>query len=382
MKKRELPKINGSKIMLLTTTDNMITQFLIPHIRDLQSYGAQVDLVCSRTGFWFDDLVNMGFNVIEVNMERNPINRTNSKAFKKLCEIQKQNKYDLIYCQQPVGGLMGRRLAKKFNIPVIYTVHGFFFMKGKNCIKNAIFHTAEKIMSKYTDVLITMNDEDYNASIKWKVPYKYKISGIGMDVGKYDNSEFDKVAFKKSLGLDENDIVILSVSEFIKRKNYKTMIETFSKLAQKHNNLKYVLCGTGVLLEEMKQYAKKLGVEDKTFFVGYRKDINKIMQISDIFFHQSFQEGLTMSIMEALYFGLPVVTSNVRGNVDLVDNGRGGIITKCKDVKGQMSALEKLILNKDLRERMSEYNKEKVKAYLLDNVRTELKNIYHEIGCM
>ena len=382
MKKRELPKIDGSKIMLLTTTDNMITQFLIPHIRDLQSYGAQVDLVCCKTGFWFDDLVNMGFNVIEVNMERNPINGTNSKAFKKLCEIQKQNKYDLIYCQQPVGGLMGRRLAKKFNIPVIYTAHGFFFMKGKNCIKNAIFHTAEKIMSKDTDVLITMNDEDYNASIKWKVPYKYKISGIGMDVGKYDNSEFDKAAFKKSLGLDENDTVILSVSEFIKRKNYKTMIETFSRLAKKHNNLKYVLCGTGVLLEEMKQYAKKLGVEDKTFFVGYRKDINKIMQISDIFFHQSFQEGLTMSIMEALYFGLPVVTSNVRGNVDLVDNGRGGIITKCKDIKGQMSALEKLILNKDLRERMSEYNKEKVKAYLLDNVRIELKNIYHEIGCM
>ena len=227
-----------------------------------------------------------------------------------------------------------------------------------------------------------MNNEDFSACQNWKCKNVFKINGIGIDEIKYDNSKFDKKEFKRSLGLEDDDKIILSVSEFIKRKNYPTMLRSFAKLCEKEQNVKYVLCGTGILFDEMKQYAKELGIENDVLFLGYRKDINKIMQISDVFFHESFQEGLTMSIMEAMHFKLPVVTSAVRGNEDLIDNEKGGYITGCLDEDLQVECLIKILNNKELAKKMGDYNHNKIKDYYLDTVRSQLKDIYQKIGIL
>ncbi len=382
MKKQKV-KLQNAKIMLLCTTDNMIWQFLLPHIEDLKSYGAQVDCVCSKTGFWFEELREKhGLNMIEVPMERSPLKWKNLKAYNAIKRLQKQNKYNLIYCQQPVGGMIGRFIGKKFKIPVIYTAHGFFFFKGNSRLKNLIFKSAEKLMSRWTDALITMNNEDFIACQHWKCKNIYKINGIGIDENKYDNAPFDNQAFRAELGLQQGEKVVLSVAEFIKRKNYPTMLETFAELCKTRQDTKYLICGTGILMDEMRAYASSLGSEGKVIFLGYRKDINKIMQISDVFFHESFQEGLTMSIMEAMHFGLPVVTSHVRGNEDLIDQDKGGFVTDCKDVYQQTKALNTLLNDPNMASRMGQYNKSKVKDYYLATVRQQLKTIYEEIDIL
>ena len=120
-------------------------------------------------------------------------------------------------------------------------------------------------------------------------------------------------------------------------------------------------------------------IENSVNFLGYRKDINKIMQVADVLYHQSFHEGLTMSIMEAMHYGLPIIASNVRGNKDLVDDKKGGIITKTKDMDEQVKALHTLLNNADLRKQYGEYNKVKVKEYYLEQVKQQLAKIYEEI---
>ena len=370
-------KFNGANVLLLCTTDNMIWQFLLPHIKDLECFGAKVDCVCNRTGFWFDELKEKyGLNMIELAMKRKPINLTNFKAYKALKKLQKKNKYDLIYCQQPTGGLLGRFIGRRFKLPVIYTAHGFFFFKGNSKLKNFIFKTAEKIMARYTDILITMNDEDFEATKKWKTREKYKIHGIGLDYEKYKNEKAEQLS-KKDLNIKENEKVILSVSEFSPRKNYQTMLKAIAELSKTRDDFKYVLCGTGELLEDMEVLARELKIEDRTLFLGYRKDIDKIMSLSDIFYHQSYHEGLTMGIMEAMHFSLPAVVSDVRGNSDLIDEN-GGILTSPNDIEGQVKALNKLLDDETLREKQGAYNKEKIKDYYLENVRGELKKIYQE----
>ncbi len=371
-------KLSGAKVLLLCSTDNMIWQFLIPHIRDLQKYGATIDCVCSRTGFWFDELkTKFGLNMINVPMTRLPLTFKNYGAYKTLVALQNENKYDLIYCQQPVGGMLGRLLGRKFKIPVIYTAHGYFFFKGNNAVKNFIFKSAERVMARWTDVLITMNDEDFSESKKFKCENCYNISGIGLDIEKYNNQEFDKISFKKSLGIKENEKIILSVSEFIKRKNHETMIKTFARLVKENANVKYILCGDGKLMAKMQELVQKLDLKNKVIFLGYRRDVNKIMQISDIFYHQSFHEGLTMSIMEAMYFKLPIVASSVRGNKNLVKE-EGGILTSAKDINSQLNALKYLLDNDEICEQMGEFNRKHVDKYLLKNVRKELKQIYEK----
>jgi len=369
-------KFKGSKILILCSTDNMIWQFLLPHIQDLKNYGAQIECICTKTGFWFDELKDKyHLTMIDLPMTRSPLSFKNLKAYFKLKKLQKQNGYDIIYCQQAVGGMLGRLVGKKFNLPVIYTAHGYFFFKGNSKVKNFVFKTAEKILSKWTNVLITINDEDYLSSKKFYCKNLYKVSGIGLDVDKYNNQDFNKTEFKKSLGLSEQDKVILSVAEFIKRKNHKTMLKTFAKLDR--NDVKFVLCGSGKLQNKMKKLASKLKIEDKVIFLGYRKDVDKIMQVSNLFYHQSFHEGLTVSIMEAMYYGLPVVASNVRGNADLV-MPQGGILTDANDMNLQIKAINKILNNEKLSESMAKFNKNEVNKYLLSNVKQQFKEIYKE----
>ena len=374
-------EFQNKRIMLVCTTDNMIWQFLLPHIQDMLDMGASVDCFCARTGFWFDELKDkFGLNMVDIPFRRSPFRMKNIKAYRLLKKYQEMNHYDLIYCQQPVGGMMGRLIGKKYHIPVIYTAHGFFFFKHNNFIKNLIFKTAEKYLARYTNVLITMSSEDFLAISTWKVKYKYMIHGIGFDVKKYDQTPFDKDTFRQELGISKEDKAIVTVAEFIKRKNYPTMLKSFAKVHAQMPQTKYILCGTGKLFDKIKKLVEKLNLSDAVIFAGYRKDINKILQVSDLMLLLSKQEGLTMSIMEAMHYGLPVVTSDVRGNRDLIDDSFGGKLVDLRDVSGSAGAIIDILRDQNLAIKMGEYNREKVKKYDIDVVRAELKNIYNEVS--
>ena len=367
----------NKKIMMIATTDNMIWQFLIPHIKHLQESGNTVECVCSKTGFWFDELKDkFGFTMHEIDFERSPFKPQNIKAYKALVKLQQEQKYDLVYCQQPVGGLMGRLVGKKFKIPVIYTAHGFNFLKGKNPLKNFVFKSVEKWLARYTHTLITINEEDYQVSKNWKAKQKFKISGIGFDINKYDNAEFDKDEFKKSLGI-KDEFVVLTVAEFSKGKNYNTMLKTIAELKDK--NIKFISCGRGKCEQEIKNQIKELGIEDKVELLGYRKDINKIMQISNVFFLPSHREGLCLSMIESMNFGLPIITSNVRGCQDLVEDGKNGFIAEKDDYKKFAELIFKLMNDENLKNRMGEESKQLAPQYSIENVKKELEAVYNQL---
>lgn len=367
--------ITNKKIMMLATTDNMIWQFLLPHIKELQNMGNIVECVCSKTGFWFDELQEkFGLKCYNIPFARNPFQLRNINAYKQLKKLQKQEKFDLIYCQQPVGGMMGRLIAKKFKVKCIYTAHGFAFLKGANPIKNFIFRNVEKYLAKYTDILITINEEDYNACKNWKAKQKYKINGIGFDNNKYEKNQSSSEDIKKELNLND-EFVILTVAEFIKRKNYDTMLKTIAEL--KNENIKFLVCGSGRDKSLIEKQIYDLGIQNKVMLLGYRKDINNIMKISDIFFLPSHQEGLTLSIIEAMNFGLPVVTSNVRGNRDLIVDGEGGFVCEQNDYSECAKKIKILIEDKQMKYNMSKVNKENAKKYSIENVKKELEEIYN-----
>ena len=372
--------MKNKKIMFVATTDNMIWQFMLPHIKYLQEQGNTVECVCAKTGFWFDELQNKHNLVVhEIDFGRNPIKLKNITGYKKLEALQKERQFDIVYCQQPVGGLMGRLIGKKFKIPVIYTAHGFHFFKGCPLVNKLVYKPVEKWLSKYTNALITINEEDYQSALKMKAKKVYKINGIGIDGNKMKVEDFDKIAFRKELGLKENDKVVLTVSELNQNKNYITMLQTIKILVSQDENIKFVSCGTGVWKEKIAEYAKELGIENNVIFLGYRKDIAKIMHVSDIFFHASYREGLTLSVMEAMSVGLPCVVSNVRGNRDLIKEGMGGHICEPTDAEGFALKINAVLKNKETYKKFSEFNKQESENYFVNNVISQLESIYQEV---
>ena len=372
-----MSKFKGKKVLILSTTDNMIWQFLVPHIKYMEENGATIECACAKTGFWFDELANDGFVMHEIPISRNPLSIGNLKSFKLLKNLQKEKQYDIIYCQQPNSGVLGRSLAHKFKLPCIYVAHGFHFLKGNNPIKNFIFKSIEKCFAKKTTALITINNEDYEASKNWKAKHVYKINGIGIDVSKYQpNTKLDTEKFKNSLGFEKDDFIVTSIGELNKNKNTYQILDVIKNI--ENEKIKYLIVGQGPLDEQMQNFIKKHKLENRIKLAGFRKDIQDILTVSDIYIMPSHREGLSRSMMEAMSFGLPVVASRIRGNTELVGNNEGGILCEKCNKEEYKQAILKLYESEDLQKQFKKRNVEFIKNYDIKIVLRQLEEIYKE----
>ena len=104
-----------------------------------------------------------------INIQRSPYSFGNLEAYRQLKQLMKAERFDIVHCHSPIGGVLARLAAKYVGIPcVIYTAHGFHFYKGAPIINWLIYYPIEKILSKITDIIITINCEDYIRAKKFK----------------------------------------------------------------------------------------------------------------------------------------------------------------------------------------------------------------------
>lgn len=371
-------ELKGKRIAIISTLDDMIERFMIPHIEYMIKNGAQVDCYCKKTDFDCEKLRELNVSINNISFTRFPFTKSNLKGYKELKKYFAQNNYDLISCMQPVGGFMARLVAKKFKIPCIYTAHGFHFYKGCPLINKLIYKNVEKYCSKYTDSLVTINEEDYQAAKKFKAKQVYKINGIGVDFSKYSpNLDLNKKEFKKSLGLDEDDFVLTSVGELNKNKNTLRLIDVIKSID--NPKVKYLICGQGPLKEKYEEQIKKYNLEERVKLLGFRKDIPDILTITDLYIMPSYREGLSKSMMEAMCYGLPVIASKIRGNIDLIGDNEGGILCSPDDNAEFATAIKKFVTDQNLLQKVKLRNTEFIKQYDIKVVLKQLEEIYKEI---
>ena len=328
-----------------------------------------------------DDEERYKIKIHQIDFERNPLNPKNIKAFKQLINLMKKEKFDIVHCNTPVGGVYGRIAAKVCGIKkVIYQAHGFHFYRGSSKLNWLIYYPIEKILGYLTDALITINFEDYDISRKFKLRNRgksYYVPGVGIDGKIYKDIQIDKEIFKEKLGLKKTDIICISMGDLILRKNYKTAIKAIYKTNNK--NIHYLICGKGPEEENLKRLCKSLKLEEQIHFLGFRSDIKELLQISDIFLFTTLQEGMPRSMMEAMASGLPCISSKIRGNVDLIENEKGGFLVEATDSEEFAKKINLLANNSELREKMKNYNLERIKNFDIKIVEKELEKIYNEV---
>lgn len=316
-----------------------------------------------------------------IGIYRNPLSKETFIAYKKLRELLKQEKFDAIHCNTPIGGMLGRICGKQAGINnIIYEAHGFHFFKGAPLKNWLLYYPAERLMAHWTDTIITMNNEDYDVAQKMHLRKKgqvYKVHGVGIDLKEYDNIVCNKTEKKKELGLKESDFICISAGDLVKRKNYEVAIKSIAKI----NNVHYLICGVGPERERLELLAKNEQVEDRVHFLGFRKDIKELMKISDVFLFTSLQEGLPRSLMEAMACGLPCIVSNIRGNIDLLDEGKGGYLCGSNAVDQISEKVFELMNNDELKKSMGIYNQKQIKNYDISVVHKEISEIYKNVLC-
>ena len=308
--------------------------------------------------------------------------KDNWQAYKNLCALLKAHpEIEFIHCNTPIGGLMGRICGKRCGVKkVIYTAHGFHFFKGAPLFNRTILKWMEQLMAHWTDAILTMNQEDYEAAKKMHFRNNgkvYKVPGVGVDTKAFDGATVDKNVVRSTLGIPDNAIIAIAMGDIVPRKNYKSAIEAIAKA--KRPNLHYIICGRGSQIEELKAFASSLGVSQQIHFLGFRTDIKELALASDMFLFASLQEGLPRSTMEAMCAGLPCVISEIRGHVDLIEQEQGGLLCPVHDVDAFTKALQRMADDEDFRKQQGAIAKERVKAFDVEVVRQRINEIYDDI---
>ena len=315
-------------------------------------------------------------SIEQISVNTNPLNPRNRKAYKQLLNIIEEYKIEAVVCSTPIGGALARLAARKKHIsPVVYEAHGFLFFKGAPLINRTVYKWEEDILAHYTDVLITITEEDYQAAQKLKIRSgrkPYIVHGAGVEIGV--KVDIDRMEKRKSIGVPEEAFVIVSAGELNKNKNTEVIVRALKDVEGAH----YVACGVGPEKDNLKKLAQELGVSDRFHLMGYRTDMSEIMNCADVFTMMSFREGIPRAILEAMDLGLPCVGSDTRGIRDLIDE-QGGYICKPTDARAFSEAFNKIKSNPELGKEMGTYNKEKAKGYSLEIVREELTFIYREV---
>lgn len=366
------------KALIIASVASMIEQFNMNNIKLLQNIGYEVDVATNfensgtitrtKSIELKQKLENINVNCFEIDFNRSIFSKDNIKAYRQLKEIIDKNNYELIHMHSPIGGVCGRlaaRKARKRGTKVIYTAHGFHFFKGAPLINWITFYPIEKYLSKYTDCLITINQEDYElAKRKLKTKKIELIHGVGVDESKFNfkMSQENEQQLRKSLGLKDDDFVLIQVGELNKNKNQIMAINAIKDLIREYPNIHLLLVGIGKLEDFYKQKIEEYDLSKYVHMLGYRNDVPNLMKISDVLLSLSYREGLPVNVIEALTSGLPVIATNCRGNRDLVKNGENGYIIEIDDIKSLKERMleiknDKVVLNNF---KMSEYSLEKI----------------------
>ncbi|WP_050638285.1 glycosyltransferase family 4 protein [Candidatus Stoquefichus sp. SB1] len=315
------------KMLMIASVPSMIGQFNMNNIQILMNLGFEVEVACDwgDRSVWTDEKVNdlkeklNALDVIyhQIDYSRSPFSiGCHIKSYKQTLKLLRENSYEFVHCHTPIASVIARLACKKTNTKSIYTAHGFHFYKGAPIKNWVIFYPIEKWLSKYTDVLITINKEDYNrAKEKFKMKQLEYVPGVGIDISKFQIKNFNRDEYRSRLGLKSDDFVILSVGELNKNKNHEIVINAIAKLG--YSNIKYLIAGQGDLDRYLIELANHLGIGDKVNILGFRKDIPELLNSSDLYILPSLREGLNVSLLEAMASGLPCIGSKIRGNVDL-----------------------------------------------------------------
>lgn len=356
------------RMLMLASVASMIDQFNMSNIELLQEMGYEVHVACNfEKGSTCTDekvlelkkkLKQLHVRFFQIDFERNVMKLNQDlKAYKQVLKLARKYHYTFIHCHSPIGGVVGRMVGHKTNTKVIYTAHGFHFYKGAPLLNWLIYYPIEKFLSRFTDVLITINQEDYHrAKSKFHAQSVEYVPGVGIDLEKIQDVNKNKENLRKELKILENNKIIISVGELSYRKNHQIVIKALKNI----NNVTYLICGQGELKESLQNLAKSEGVDLR--LLGFRKDVIELVKSSDMFVFPSLQEGLPVALMEAMACKVPCIASAIRGNEDLLEKENLYNPYSVEELKSKIQSGV-----------VADYN---MKKYDISNIKKKMKKIY------
>ena len=375
------------KILYITTTAGFLPQFELNDAKMIQEMGYVVHYATNFHNpvyaFEEKDLTEQGIILHQIDIEKSPLRVfTNQKAIRQLKKIIDDEQIDIVHCHNPLGGVAGRIAAhfSKKKPYVIYTAHGLHFYKGAPLLNWMLFYPAEKILARWTDVIITINEEDYQrVKSKFRLKgggYTEKIPGVGIDLDRFKEDRHDREKMREMLKIPQNAFHIVTAAELNKNKNQRVIIEAIGQLETK--DIYYSLCGEGAEEEKLHKLIERLHLQERVRILGFRSDMEKILPTADVFAFPSIREGLGMAAIEALACGVPVIAADNRGAREYIQEGINGVLCAPEDVERFRSIIEKMHDDLVYRRRLADNSRTSVVGFSVKNTTENMRAIYEK----
>lgn len=366
------------KILIVASSYVHIRAFLIPHIKQLVSDGWMVDVASENDGI---DIPYVN-RQIDIPVKRSPFHPSNISAIKKLSRYIDDEQYDIINCHTPIGAMIARMAsfkARRKGAKVIYMAHGFHFYEGAPLINWLVYYTAEKLMARCTDAIITINEEDSTNARKFfpEIAHQYSLPGVGYDVNHIERPcDVDSDELRKKYHIGDDDYVCIYIARYTRNKNHRFLIKALAKLQHHIPQCKLLLLGDGEEMESCRRLAQELGVDDKVIFAGYQRNISAYLQLADVAVSPSLIEGLPIGLLEEMYVGLPILANTVRGHKDLIKNGETGMLYAYNDEVEFVEKFLYLYRNPEERKRLGMMAQKSIVKYSVENIIPQMIEIF------
>jgi glycosyltransferase involved in cell wall biosynthesis len=375
--------------LFVTTVASTLEAFLLPFADHLRAEGWRVDALANGAAGTaalaphFDER-------FDVRWSRNPVAPSNLLGTaRQVRSIVAENSYDVVHVHTPIAAFVTRyalrSLPEATRPAIIYTTHGFHFYRGQSALPHAFFRTMERIAARWTDYLVTINREDYDAARAFGTisPQRVRyIAGIGVDTSLYSPdavSVADAAVVRASLlgdGRSGDEFLVVMVAEFGAVKRHSFALQAAALV--RDPRVVIVFVGEGPLEPKVRAEADRLGVLHRVGFAGYRQDIPAVLAASDGLLLVSEREGLNRSVLEAMATGRPVFGTQTRGIADAVGADAGWITAK-DDPAALASALDAAASDPDeVRRRGQAARLRAVAEFSLNHVINEYDGLYGE----
>lgn len=370
----------AKKILYAASTFGHLKSFHLPYMKELLSLGAQVHAMGAGDPSGMPE----GVRTITMPFQKRMVSWKNIQCSWRIRKLIREEGYDLVSVHTSLaaffvrlGILLGGRRPR-----VVNTVHGYLFDCRTKFPKRLVLLAAEKLTRPVTNVVAVMNRQDEQIAKQHRL-YRDRLvflDGMGIDLTRFIRSaetEERIQALKNQLECKPEELIMVCAAEFSGRKNQAFLVRALARLKAQGILCRLILAGDGERLEEIRQLAFSLQVQECVHLPGYTRDLAPYFYLADVSVSASRIEGLPFQIMEAMACGLPVVASRIKGHEDLIEPDVNGLLFDFDDQDGFCRAIRRLYEDPDLRERMGRAGQEKIERYRLEKVLEEnVKKLY------
>ena len=364
-------KYGGGTYLILEITKKLIKE------------GYQVSVNTSDP-ITINEFKKLGVNIIKIKEMRRNINFLfDAIALIKLLFAIKKEKFDIVHTHTSKGGFLGRIAATIARTPIIiHHVHGFAFNEfNERKPLGRFFIFLERFAANFQDMLIFVNDEDRVSARKYKILNGKKHITIknGIDTTRLD-IEIDIKYKRKSIDVNPNDVLVGFIGRVVQQKAPDIFINSIPIVRKNIHNIKFLMVGDGPLIEKSKNLSKKLNIINDIIFLGFRFDIPELLKIIDVYILPSRWEGLPIGLLEAMAAEKPIVATNIKGNREVIEHKKTGLLIPPDNPYELTNAIIYLIQNKEKALKMAhEARKTVIEKFSIKRMIGEILKVYDDI---